>query len=221
MAGGRVSGTGDGSNSASSEPRAFLTEELDRRQRYQLLTSLVVPRPIGWISTRSENGLRNLAPFSYFAALAATPMLVGVSIGSRRGSPKDTLKNIVETGAFCVNVVSERHHAAMNESAAEHPPEIDEFEVAGVEAVESEVVAAPYVAGCPAVFECRLRQVVDLSPADGTFVIGEVLSVRLGAELTFAPGTLLVDPESLRPVARLGGNLYALLGEVMELTRPL
>ncbi|NIQ58759.1 MAG: flavin reductase family protein, partial [Gammaproteobacteria bacterium] len=76
-------------------------------------TSLVVPRPIGWISTRSGEGVPNLAPFSYFAAISATPMLVSVSIGARRGEPKDTLRNIRETGAFCANIVTERHLEAM------------------------------------------------------------------------------------------------------------
>jgi flavin reductase (DIM6/NTAB) family NADH-FMN oxidoreductase RutF len=201
--------------------RVIRTDEIGKRDRYQLLTSLVVPRPIGWISTRSASGLKNLAPFSYFAALAATPMLVGVSIGSRRGSPKDTLTNIRETGAFCVNIVTEKNLFAMNESAAEHPPEIDEFQVAGVEALESDIVNAPYVAGGAAVFDCRLYREVDLEASNGYFMIGEVLAVRVGPELLFQPESFFVDPESLRPIARLGGNLYSFLGEITELERPL
>jgi flavin reductase (DIM6/NTAB) family NADH-FMN oxidoreductase RutF len=83
------------------------TAALTGRERYQLLTSLVVPRPIAWVSTWSGEGRRNLAPFSYFAAISATPFLVSVSIGSRRGEDKDTLRNIRRTGAFCVNVATE------------------------------------------------------------------------------------------------------------------
>jgi flavin reductase (DIM6/NTAB) family NADH-FMN oxidoreductase RutF len=190
------------------------------RERYQLLTSLIVPRPIGWISSRSTGGVANLAPFSYFAALAATPMLIGVSIGARRGAPKDTLLNIRETGSFCVNVVTEDHLDAMNESAGEHPPAVDEFEIAGLEPAEADLVAAPYVADCPAVLECRLHREVDLDGMGGVLVIGEVLAVRIGPGLEFQPGTHLVDPRSLRPVARLGGQLYALLGELRSLPRP-
>jgi flavin reductase (DIM6/NTAB) family NADH-FMN oxidoreductase RutF len=200
--------------------RLIRTDGITKRDRYQLLTSLVLPRPIGWVSTRSANGMPNLAPFSYFAALSATPMLIGLSIGSRRGSPKDTLSNIVETGAFCVNIVTGRHLHAMNESAGEHRPEVDEFEVAGVHAAEAELVAAPYVEDCPAVFECRLYREVDLGDSDAMLVIGEVLGVRLSGKLAIKPGTWLVDPEDLRPVARLGGNLYTMLGEVVELARP-
>lgn len=201
--------------------RIFRVEEIDRQQRYQLLTSLVVPRPIAWVSTRSTSGHRNLAPFSYFAALSPNPMLIGVSIGSRRGAPKDSCANIRETGSFCVNIVSERQMGAMNESAGEHAPDIDEFEIAGLQAMESEVVDAPYVADCPAVLECRLFREVDLSPGDAIFVIGEVVSVRLSPDLSFEAGTFLVDPDALRPVARLGGNLYSLHREIQELARPI
>jgi flavin reductase (DIM6/NTAB) family NADH-FMN oxidoreductase RutF len=199
--------------------RLIETGSIGNRDRYQLLTSLVVPRPIGWVSTRS-GGVSNLAPFSYYAALAATPMLVGISIGSRRDTPKDTLRNIRESGCFCVNVVTDALLAAMNQSAGEHPPEIDEFQVAGLTTAEASTVDAPYVAGCPAVLECRLFREVDLGDALNTLVIGEVLAVRLANELPLLPGTYLVDAGSLRPVSRLGGDLYAHLGELVALPRP-
>jgi flavin reductase (DIM6/NTAB) family NADH-FMN oxidoreductase RutF len=200
--------------------RLIVTSEVGGRDRYQLLTSLLVPRPIGWLSTRSSGGVPNLAPFSYYAALSATPMLVAVSIGSRGGAPKDSLANIRETGEFCVNVVTERHLAAMNESSAEHPPEVDEFAASGVRMAEAELVDAPYVAECPAVFECRLFREVELGDAPNALVIGEVLGVRLAAELPLLPGTHLVDPHALRPVGRLGGDFYGLLREVPILPRP-
>jgi len=201
-------------------PLLIRTADISRRDRYQLLTSLLVPRPIGWVSSRSADGLKNLAPFSYFAALAATPMLIGVAIASRRGAPKDTLANIRETGAFCVNVVTERHLLAMNESAGEHPPEVDEFALAGVAAAESELVDAPFVADCPAVLECRFEREVELGDSGAVLVIAEVVGVRVGPQLGFAPDSYLVNPESLRPVARLGGDLYAFLGEIPSLPRP-
>jgi len=208
----REGGTGEG---ALVDPEA-----ITGRERYQLMTSLIVPRPIGWISTVSPEGAPNLAPFSYFAALSASPMLVGVSIGSRRGAVKDTLRNIVETGEFCVNVVTEQHLDAMNESAGDHAPEVDEFAVVGLQAVRGSVVGAPYVVGCPAVLECRLHRRLELDDAGGELVIGRVVGVRLGADLTFVPGTLSVDPASLLPVGRLGGDLYALPGEIRALPRP-
>ena len=207
----------------SSAPRAGLLEAsgLSPRERYQLLTSLVVPRPIGWLSTRSASGVRNLAPFSYFAALAASPMLVGVSIGHRQGAPKDSLANIRETGSFCVNVVTESQLEAMNASSGEHPPTVDEFEVAGLQAEEAELVDAPYVAGCPAVLECRLFKEVELGAAPNSLIIGEVVGVRLYPHLEPLPGSLRVDPETLRPVGRLGGDLYLLPREIASIPRPI
>ncbi|HEX8394135.1 MAG TPA: flavin reductase family protein [Longimicrobium sp.] len=197
-----------------------VTAELSPRERYQLLTSLVVPRPIAWISTRSEAGARNLAPFSYFGAVSATPFLVSVSIGSRAGVDKDTLRNIRQTGAFCVNVATERQLVAMNESAGEYGPEVDEFDRAGLQSAEAQTVAAPYVADCPAVLECRVSQIVELPGSPNTLVIGEVLCVRLADEVPLIPGTLFADSRALQPVARLWGDLYALIGETPALLRP-
>ncbi len=194
--------------------------ELRRRERYELLTSLVVPRPIGWISTWGEDGVANLAPFSYFAALSASPPLVGASIGLRpSGQPKDTLVNVQAAGAFCVNVVSEPFLEAMNATSADVAPGIDEFELAGLRPVRSGEVDAPYVEGCPAVLECELRNVVDLGAPD-TLVIGEVVGVLLDPGLPFEEGTFSVDPERLRPVGRLAGQAYALPGEVRRVPRP-
>ncbi|MEX2570103.1 MAG: flavin reductase family protein [Gemmatimonadota bacterium] len=196
------------------------TRELTNRDRYQLLTSLVVPRPIAWVSSRSAAGVSNLAPFSYFVAISPAPMLVGLSIGMRRGLTKDSLRNIRETGVFCINVVTERHITAMNESSGEHPPDVDEFEVAGLQAAQATLVDAPYVADCPAVLECEFYKEMELDAAGSAFVVAEVVGVRLGPEIEFSPGTQLVDPLVLRPVGRLGGSLYGLLGDIPSLPRP-
>ena len=193
---------------------------LSGRQRYRLLTSLVVPRPIGWISTRSGDGGRNLAPFSYFNALSASPILVGASIGERRGEPKDTLRNIRATGEFAVNLVAERQLSAMVTTSGDWPPAIDEFEAAGLEAAEADAIDAPYVADAAAVLECRLFREVDLGDAPNTLVIGEVLRVHLHDDLEVDPDTLHVDVASLRPVGRLGLDEYGLLGEVRHVPRP-
>jgi len=201
-------------------------ERLDGRGRYALLTSLVVPRPIGWLSTYGPDGTANLAPFSYFGALSSAPMLVGVSIGHRRDPgggprvPKDSLTNVRARGAFCVNVVSERLLEAMNATSAEVGPGIDEFELAGLEAARSERVDAPFVASCPAALECRVEKEVGLGAAPNTLVIGRVVGVRLDASLAVDGETWAVDPEALRPVGRLGGASYALPGKVRVIPRP-
>jgi flavin reductase (DIM6/NTAB) family NADH-FMN oxidoreductase RutF len=193
---------------------------LTPRQRYELLTSLVVPRPIAWVSTRSAAGQANLAPFSYFSALSPTPFLVGVSIGHRRGQPKDTLRNILDTGAFCINAATEGQLAEMNHTSGEYPPEVDEFAHAGVTLAWAESVHAPYVANAPAVLECRLFKSVDLDGAANTLVIGEVLRVRLADSLPTIDGTMFVDTHALAPVGRLWGDLYALVGDTPSTPRP-
>lgn len=208
----------------------LLAAELTGQQRYRLLTSLVVPRPIAWVGTRSKDGRANLAPFSYFNGLSAAPMLVGISIGRRRlpgrgrtgGAPvsKDTLENIRETAAFSVSMVTERHLESMVRTSGDWPRGTDEFEEAGLVAAECETVAAPYVADAPAVLECRLSQVVELGEAPNTLVVGEVLAVRLGRELLVEEESLHVDVESLRPVGRLGLDEYTLLGELRRVDRP-
>lgn len=195
-------------------------DELRGREQYQLMTSLVVPRPIGWISTFSADGVPNLAPFSYFAALAVRPMLVGVSIGHRRYGPKDTLVNIRETGAFCVNVVTSSLLEAMNQTSGDYGPDVDEFEVAGLTRARAETVDAPFVTECPAVLECRQFKEVDLGETPNTLVIGRVVAVRLDPDLDTVDGTRSVDPAALLPVGRLWGGAYAMPGEIRVLGRP-
>lgn len=193
---------------------------LTSRERYHLLTSLVVPRPIAWISTGGAGGAHNLAPFSYFMAVSHSPMLVAVSIGMRGDKPKDTLRNIRETGVFCINIVDVEHLEAMNTSAGEFAADRDEFELAGLSAVESEGGGAPYVDGAPAVLECRLVKEVDLPGAPNALVVAEVAAIRLAAGLDFESDSMRVLPDQLRPVARLGGDAYAGLGEIVRLGRP-
>jgi len=105
---------------------------LPPREAYRIMTGLIVPRPIAWVSTIGADGSYNLAPFSFYNGVAGNPPTLMVSIGQRKGRPKDTLRNIAETGEFVVNVVSCSHIEAMNISAGEYDYEVDEFELAGV-----------------------------------------------------------------------------------------
>lgn len=200
--------------------RDFDPEALSGKERYQLLTSLVVPRPIGWVSTWSAPDVPNLAPFSYFAALAASPMLVGVSVGHRATGPKDTLVNMRERGSFCLNVVSATLLEAMNATSADVPRGTDEFDIAHLTPRPSGRVDAPYVDEAPAVLECRVTKEVPLDGAPNTLVIGRVVGVLVRPELAMLPGTLSVDPETLQAVGRLWGAAYAMPGEVRILPRP-
>lgn len=193
---------------------------LSHRDRYRLLSSLIIPRPIGWLSTRSASGFPNLAPFSYFNAVSASPPLLAVSINLRRGVPKDSLANIRETGAFCVNVVSADLLEAMNASSADVAPEVDEFGLAGLTAIAGRVVDAPRVKEARAALECLLYKEVDLGEAPSTLIIGEVKAIHLSPVLRLEGESWAVDPESLAPVGRLGTDAFALLGEVRRLSRP-
>jgi flavin reductase (DIM6/NTAB) family NADH-FMN oxidoreductase RutF len=210
----------DPSSAAPLATRVVVPAAVSARERYQLMTSLVVPRPIGWISTWGPDGVANLAPFSYFAAVSAAPMLVCVSIGQRREEFKDSIVNIRARGAFCVNVVTEALLEAMNASSASVPPDVDEFEMVGLGRAVSDRVDAPYVAECPAVLECEVRQEVDLGGAPNALVIAEVVGVRLDPALAFEEGTMVVLPEQLRPVGRLGGEAYAVARDFRRIPRP-
>jgi flavin reductase (DIM6/NTAB) family NADH-FMN oxidoreductase RutF len=185
-----------------------------------LITSLVVPRPIGWISTWDDTGGANLAPYSFFNAISASPMLVAVSIGQRKGELKDTLLNLRRRGEFCMNVVTEPLLEALNATSAEVGPGVDEFELAGLGRAASQLVDAPYVAECPAVFECRVSQEVDLGESPNVLVIGEVVGVRLSGSLPMADGTMIVDSGVLGAVGRMSGAEYMLPREKRILPRP-
>lgn len=198
----------------------YRVEELDQRQSYRLLTTIVVPRPIAWVSTVSSARVPNLAPFSYFSALAADPMLIGISIGDRAsGDPKDSLRNIRDTGVFCVNVVTASQLDAMNATAASLPPESSEFDAVRLELAWTESTGVPFVASCPVVLECVLNREVDLAPARSALVIGNVQAVRVREDV-LSDDPYSIDAERLEPVGRLGGKLYAMPGPIAELPRP-
>lgn len=187
---------------------------------YKLMIGAIVPRPIAFVSTISPEGVPNLAPFSFFNGVCPAPFCVSVSIMRRSadGSKKDTLHNIEATGEFVVNVVTEAIASAMNETATEFPPEVDEFQVGGFTPVPSAVVRPPRVAESPVNLECRLVQVVELGarPGASSLVIGQVVQMHIRDDL-YENGR--IDFTRLQPVARLAGNWYTTLGRLFELVR--
>lgn len=185
--------------------------DLPERDAYFLLTSLVVPRPIAWVSTVSRDGVNNLAPHSFFNVISTDPPIVHFT--STR--VKDSLTNVEATGEFVVNVVSRPLLEAMNLTSAEMPPEEDEFAWAGLETAPSELVAPPRVAAAPAALECRLRSVLRMG--NGHMVFGDVVAVHV-ADRVWRDGR--VDMAALEPVGRLSGAQYLLDGRVHRLPRP-
>ncbi|MDG4491046.1 flavin reductase family protein [Xanthomonas vesicatoria] len=165
--------------------------------------AIVGPRPIGWIGSRSAEGIANLAPYSFFNAFNYTPPIVGfASIGR-----KDSLRNIEATGQFTWNLATRPLAEAMNASAAMVPSEVDEFALAGLEMAPSRVIDAPRVAASPVSFECRLSQLLQLHNASGQavetwLVLGEVVGVHL-AHAALDDG--IYDPAKVQTILRAGG----------------
>ncbi|WP_110206764.1 flavin reductase family protein [Nocardioides daejeonensis] len=178
---------------------------------YRLLTALVVPRPIAWISTVSAAGVGNLAPHSFFTVVSASPPMVQfTSVGA-----KDTLRNVQETGEFVVNVADLPEVDHVNASSARFAPEVDEAEQLGIAMEPSYRVRPPRVAESPAAIECRLHRTLPIG--DSTIVIGEVrcFAVRRDVLLDGHP-----TMARLQPLSRLGRDEWGLPPEVVHLTRP-
>jgi flavin reductase (DIM6/NTAB) family NADH-FMN oxidoreductase RutF len=198
-------------------------DELSYRDFYRILISAVGPRPIAWVSSLSQNGQPNLAPFSFFNVLSGKPALLGFSPALRQiesGSiPKDTLRNIRETAEFVVNVVTFENIEAMNLTSGEYEPPVNEFELANLNYRPSRVVRPPQVAESPLSFECKLRQILDFGTEapSGSLVIGEIVAIHI-EERVLKDGRL--DPEALDLVGRMGGIQYSRTTARFVLERP-
>ena len=198
---------------------AFDIAELKGRDAYQLLTSALIPRPIAWVSTVSLGGIPNLAPYSFFNAVASDPLTVMFSPGKKSdGTPKDSLKNAQETGAFVVNLADEPLAEALNHTSGAWAHGVDEFAEAGLGAVPSSLVRPPRVAAVPVALECRVSQLIPVAGSSATLVLGQVLMVHVRRDLLGPDG--LIVAERYRPIARLGRDEYSTLGRVFSLTRP-
>jgi flavin reductase (DIM6/NTAB) family NADH-FMN oxidoreductase RutF len=184
---------------------------MDTATAYRLLVGAVVPRPVAWITTRSKDGVVNAAPFSSYNYVAHSPPMVAVNIGTKDGQLKDTARNIVETGEFVVNVATFDAMDLMHGCSADYPSETSEVEALGIELIPGERIAVPRVAVSPIQMECRLERAITLGRGLNTLYIGEVLVFHLSS--TVFDGRY-VDSVKLRPIARLGGPLYAELGEL-------
>jgi flavin reductase (DIM6/NTAB) family NADH-FMN oxidoreductase RutF len=194
--------------------------QLDRQERNGLMNGLVSPRPIAWVSTLDAQGGRNLAPFSFFNAFSFDPPTIGIGPGSRQGVNKDSLANIKATGEFVVNLVDHGLAERVNACSGEWGPEVDEWEVAGVEGKPAEVVRPMLVASAPAALECRVRQIVELGDAErssNNLVVAWV--VRIHVRDDAMDGVRPVS-EALDLVARMGGDEWCTTRDRFLLPRP-
>ena len=189
------------------------------------LKAIVSPRPIGWISSLGSNGSVNLAPYSYFNAISEKPPMVMFSSAPGGNTSKDSLRNVLETKEFVVNVVSAALGDAMNISSGSFPYGTNEFDKAGLEMAECETVSVPRVKAAPAALECCLWQAIELPsldnrPDDGrssTMVIGTITGIHI-ADDVIVDG--MVDVAAYQPLARLGYMDYAQITELFAIQRP-
>ena len=198
----------------------FDTAQTSPRDNYQLLTGAVVPRPIAWVSTLSEHGVANLAPYSFFTvASCKPPVLCVVQVNPRNRSEKDTLSNLQATRECVVNVVSHVLVDAMNTSCGDYPPEVDEFVKAGLEKSLSKAVTAPGVKDALVRFECNLREVklIGEGAMGGSMMLLDVLGVEVN-EAAMHDG--LIANDLLDAVGKLAGDGYCTTRSTFELKRP-
>lgn len=202
----------------NKEPLSLIPAEMEPARAYKLFQSLVAPRPIAWVSSIDSRGRINLAPFSFFNAVATKPLIVMLAIGRKGSTPKDTLKNLQDTGEFVINIVSEELAEAMNITSGDWPPEVNEFEILQLTSLPSIDVKPPRVADAPAAMEAKVRQIVPVEGTSSTLVLGEVVRFHLREGVLRPNG--LVDPLLSKPVARLGDTEYATIGRVFTMNRP-
>jgi flavin reductase (DIM6/NTAB) family NADH-FMN oxidoreductase RutF len=199
----------------------FKAGETETQDIYKLLTGLVVPRPIGWASTLSPEGVHNLAPFSFFIALTPSPPHIALSIGTREGETKDTLTNIRHNGEFVLNTVSAELGLQMSGTAVELAPDISEFEAAGLTPAPSVTVKPMRVAEAPAHLECVSRQIIPVGgpPYGGHLVIAEVLHIHVRDDILLDRNR--IDLQALNAVGRLAGDWYCTTTDQYEMVRSL
>ncbi len=193
---------------------------------YKLLIGCIVPRPIAWVSTVGIDGVKNVAPFSFFMGVCSEPPTLAFSAGPRAGGSgvgsaglKDTVRNIEATGDFVVNVVDDALAAQMNRTSGEYSPEVDEFALAGLTAAPGVMVCAPRVLEAPISMECRVAQILRVGRGPHSLVLGEILHFHLRDDL-YDRTTGRVDMRRLKPVGRLAGEMYTHVHDLFEMKRP-
>lgn len=193
---------------------------LPDRDRYKLMVACVVPRPIAWVVTADATGAVNAAPYSFFNAMSSDPPLVAIGIGTRpSGDEKDTGANIRATGQFVVNLVNAANAPAMNHTAYDYPPGVDEVARAGLTTLPSHHVKPPRIAESPVAMECELFQMLDVSP-ERAIVLGRVVAMHITDEAILDKNRLYIDTPKLDLVGRMhGAGWYARTTDLFEMKR--
>ncbi len=198
----------------------FDPANLEHAAVYKLLTGSVIPRPIGWISSISEDGINNLAPFSYFNAIGEDPPHVMFSTTRGNNSNKDTLNNVLATKQFVVNMVTEETVERMNATSQAFPPDVDEFEFVGLTPIASTKIKPMRVAESPVTFECELvhsYSLEDHKNGGATMLVGKIVMMHFHDEVLLE--NYKINLENYKPVARLAGSNYTTIGKIFSIKR--
>jgi len=192
----------------------IFADSMGPEQTYKLLTGIVVPRPIAWVSTLSETGLTNVAPFSCYTIVSNMPPMIGINIGRKAGVRKDTATNILFNSHFVVNIADETLLEPLHQSAGEYPPQISEAQLLDLETLPGESMPVPRLVAAPISMECRLHSVTPYGDTGAEFFVGEIRVWHIRDGLL---NDGKIDSTILRPICRLGGPNYATLGKVVTL----
>ena len=202
----------------------FDFEALPKKDRYKLVVSSIVPRPIAWLVTQDAEGRVNAAPYSFFNVFSNDPVVVGIGVGARgmggEEGPemKDTWTNIQATGEFALCLVSEETAGAMNVTGADYPPGVDEVAMAGLTTAASEKIKVPRIAESPVALECRLWKTIPIGTHN--LVLGEVLAVHIHDACMLDPARFYVDTPKLGLVGRMhGAGWYARTTNLFNMPR--
>lgn len=197
----------------------FDPSQLDSTQQYKLLSGTIIPRPIALVTTLGPKG-PNAAPFSLFNMVGVDPPMVMFSMSPRDGGPKDTARNLSHLPEFVIHVVNEAVMERMNVCSADYEWGVNEIEQAGFEVAPSVRVRPPRLPQCPAQFECRLIQMLEVGRRPNTIVIGEVVHLHYNEGMV-DPRTLYVDARRLSPIGRLeGAGGYTRITDRFTMLRP-
>ena len=187
---------------------------LDPETAYRLITGVVVPRPIAWVTSLSATGVLNLAPFSAFTFVSPKPPMLAISVGRKGGIYKDTAQNILNNEEYVIHIADSSLMNAVHESSTEHPSDVSEVDELGLATLPGERIKVPRLAAAPIAMECRFRQCLEFGDTRSRLIVGEVLVFHIRDGLL---NNGKIETEALDPIARIAGPRYARLGEITTL----
>ncbi len=191
------------------DPKTLAAEE-----SYKLITGIVVPRPIAWVTTVSPAGVLNLAPFSAFTFVSPKPPMLAISVGRKGGRYKDTAYNILSSEEYVVHIADRPLVEPLHLSSIEHPPHVSEVEELGLATTPSRHIKVPRLVAAPIAMECRLRHCIEFGETRSRLLVGEVVAFHFRDGLVQSGK---IDTRALDPICRLGGPRYAALGEIINM----